>query len=106
MLVLQGEEIDKVDQAQLPPELLMEQMLLRESLEELSDDDSALDELTSIKKAVQEKMQSCQQRFAEAIIRTDKSSQASGVRPLYHELQFLQKALHEIDLAEEHHLGY
>lgn len=104
MLVLGGENIDKVDQTQMSPDLLMEQMLLRESLEDLPEDDSALDDLTDIKKSVREKMDGCLHKFSEAI--AEELPENSRPLSLYYELQFLQKMLLEIDRAEEHRLGY
>jgi len=102
LLSLSGIDTERVDQADLGMDLLMEQMQLRESLAELPADESALPELESLKKEVTEKMQERQTHFAQLIA----SNEVDAARKLFHEMQFLHKLIAEIDQGEEQRLGY
>ena len=102
MLQLQGEDMEKFDQADLPLALLEEQMEARERLEDLPAGDAALDDLKEMRAGAQDKLESQQKKFAAAM--TDKD--LPQARQIFHELQFLEKLLKEIDVAEEQRLGY
>lgn len=102
MLQLQGFDTERVEQADLGADLLMEQMQLREALEELDEGDAALDELAAMKKDINAKYLARQQGFAEQMQAEDVRS----AKKIFHEMQFLHKLLSEIDQAEEQRLGY
>ena len=102
LLELRGIDPDQVNQSDLGMDLLMEQMQLREALEELPDDESALPELESLKKEVIGKMQLRESQFAKFVDDDDLDS----ARKLFHEMQFLHKLIKEIDQGEEQRLGY
>ena len=102
LLKLQGEDPEKFDQAELPLDLLEEQMELRERLEDLPVGDVALDDLKDMKDQAQEKMEQKQTEFAGALDR----GELSEARLLFHELQFLDKLLKEIVAAEERRFDY
>lgn len=102
MLTLRGCDIDTVSQQDIGMDLLMEQMQLRESLEELPDDDSALNELDVLKQQVNDKLQKCQSAFNEKIA----LNAVDDAKKLYHELQFLVKLNKEIEISEEQRLDY
>ena len=102
LLTLKQCDIERVSQQDLGMELLMEQMQLRETLEDLPVDDSALAALDALKERVNSKLQISEQAFAkhldaDAILDAKKS---------YHELQFLVKLLREIEIGEEQRLDY
>ena len=102
LLKLKGEDVATFDQSELPLELLEEQMELRERLEDLPEGDAALDDLNEMKADAQDRQARNQTRFAEAVQRKE----LKEARELFHELQFLDKLLKEIDSAEEKRLGY
>lgn len=102
LLTLRQCNIEKVGQQDLGMDLLMEQMQLREALEDLPSDDSALEALDELKARVSSKLRKCQQTFAEHI---DTGAIAEAKRS-YHELQFLVKLQKEIDIGEEQRLDY
>ena len=80
----------------------MEQMQLRESLDDLPKDDSALPKLEVLKDSVQGKISEKQSNFHEEVVKDDLSS----AKRTFHELQFLSKLLNEIEESEETRLGY
>lgn len=102
LLTLQGCDIEQVSQQDLGMDLLLEQMQLREALDELPRDESALADLETLKGQVNEKLAQRQQRFAELI----ESQVIDEAKQLYHELQFLFKLHKEIESGEEQRLGY
>lgn len=102
LLSLKGIDPEQVDQSDLGMDLLMEQMQLRESLDELPQDESALPELEELKKEVVEKMQARQQKFDDLLC----GGNIDEARKLFHEMQFLHKLIKEIDQGEEQRLGY
>lgn len=102
LLVQNNIDIGKVDQNDLSMELLLEQIQLREMLDELPKDASALADLESLKKDVQEKLRGRYQDFSDS---TGKSNFPEA-KIIYHELQFLYKLLAEIESGEEQRLEY
>lgn len=102
MLELQQQDTEQVSQQDLGMELLMEQMQLREKLEELPADESALDELEKLKTDTGEKFTAKQQQFASDF----EAGDILAAKKIFHEMQFLHKLLKEIDEGEEQRLGY
>jgi|GEM_PF-18543 len=102
LLALNGSDVDTVSQQDLGMELLMEQMQLREALDELPMDESALPQLEALKGEVAQKLERRQQDFAEQL----QHQAVAEAKKIYHELQFLFKLLREIDAGEEQRLGY
>lgn len=102
VLTIQGYDVEKVSQDDLSMDLLVEQMQLRESLDELPKDDSALPGLEKLKKDVKEKLVTRELSFA-----GDVSSQNFlGAKKTFHELQFLNKLVLEIEENEEQRMDY
>ena len=83
-------------------EVLVEQMELRESLDELPSDETALPKLEDLKRIVQGKIKNKQAKFEDWVTTDDLSS----AKKTFHELQFLFKLLSEIEEGEEVRLGY
>lgn len=102
LLKLRGLDVESVNQSDLSMELLMEQMQLREFLDELPKNDSSLPELDKLKKEVNERLLSKQARFKKEI----GQEELAKAKQIFHELQFLHKLLAEIELGEEQRLGY
>ncbi len=102
LLSLKGEDPEKVDQSHLGADLLMEQMQLREALDELPRDETSLAALERMREEVQDKMLRRQAQFASALM----ADVLSDARKSFHEMQFLAKLLTEIEAGEEARLGY
>ena len=102
ILSLQGLDVETVNQPELGMDLLMEQMQLRESLDELPKDDSALPQLDKLKKDVTDRLTAKRANFAHEVER----GELGAAKKIFHELQFLEKLLAEIASAEEQRLGY
>lgn len=102
LLTLKGCDIAKVQQEELGMDLLLEQMQLREALEELPEDDTALETLDRLKTEVNEKLAACQRAFSEQL----EVNAIAAAKKSFHELQFLAKLLKEIEICEEQRLDY
>ena len=102
LLAINGLDADSVTQNDLEMDLLLEQMQLRESLESLPNDESALAELERLKADVSEKLSNKQQCFSDDI----ESGEFVKAKRAFHELQFLHKLFLEIEAGEEQRLGY
>ncbi|MGI9250633.1 MAG: Fe-S protein assembly co-chaperone HscB [Pseudohongiellaceae bacterium] len=102
LLQLHGEDVSTVNQNDLPAELLLEQIELRERLDELPKDDSALTELDAMKAETRQKLTAKQSEFSQAL----QDNQLAAARIVFHELQFLEKLFSEINAGEEQRLGY
>lgn len=102
LLSLRGIDVEKVDQNDLGMDLLLEQIQLREQLDELPSDESALDELERLRSEVRVKLDRQEVKFADCF----EQEQFDDAKKIYHELQFLYKLLSEIDAGEENRLGY
>ena len=102
VLKIKGKDVEIVNQTDLSMEVLVEQMELRESLDELPKDETALAELDDLKSTVQKKIENRQLKFGDWI----KSDDLSSAKKTFHELQFLFKLLSEIEEGEELRLGY
>jgi len=102
MLVLHDLDIEHFDQSELSMDLLLEQMRLREALDGLSKEESQLAELSELKAEVAKKFQQSQLSFASYV---DKG-ELPAAKQTFHEMQFLNKLLTEIETKEEQRLGY
>jgi|TARA_Y100000294_G_scaffold97855_1_gene90991 molecular chaperone HscB len=102
LLSLHDLNVEQVDQAELGMDLLMEQMQLREFLEELPRDESALAELESLKSEVLRKLEQRQQSFSSHLEKSD----LIAAKKCFHEMQFFNKLLKEIESGEEQRMGY
>ena len=102
LLQLQNIDTEIVDQSDMDMSVLMEQMQLREKLAELPSDESALSELESMKCETKLKLQQKQEKFA---LEYD-GDEIGNAKRIFHEMQFLQKLLTEIEQGEEQRLGY
>lgn len=102
LLSLYGRDVEQVDQSDLSMDVLMEQIRLRETLDDMPKDESALEGLEELKKEVQSKLDRQQQLFSEKIDLED----FDAAKKVYHELQFLTKLMAEVDAGEELRLGY
>lgn len=97
LLRLQGVDIEQVDQSDLTPELLFEQMSLRESLAELPKDETALERLEELHRKASATLAERQERFAASLA----GESIGQAKKLFHELQFLSKLQAEIEKAED-----
>lgn len=97
LLQLQGVDIEQVEQSDLDPELLFEQMRLRESLAELPKDESALERLEELHHATSARLAQRQQDFAGFLA----GASLGPAKQMFHELQFLTKLQAEIEIAED-----
>lgn len=102
LLTLHDCDIEKVPQQDLGMDLLLEQMQLREALEDLPPDDTALAELEALKSRVGTKLQACEKTFATQL----DAGAIAEAKKCYHEMQFLVKLFREIEIGEEQRLGY
>ncbi len=102
LLSLQGRDVQQVQQSELGMDLLMAQIALRERLDEMPKDESALADLGALKIEVQAKLNQQQQQFSEKFELED----FDAAKKIYHELQFLHKLAAEINAGEELRLGY
>ncbi len=97
LLRLQGVDVEQVGQSELDPELLLEQMRLRESLAELPKDESALEQLDALRGSARARLARRQREFAAALA----GGGLGQAKKLFHELQFLTKLQTEIEKAED-----
>jgi len=102
LLTLQNLDTEKVTQQDLGMDLLMEQMQLREALEDLPAGETALEALEALKAEVEAKINQCQIKFADEYGK----SLYQEAKKSFHELQFLVKLFNEIEIVEEQQLGY
>jgi hypothetical protein len=102
LLTINGLNVESVSQNDLGMDLLLEQMQLRESLEALPKDESALTTLSHLKSEVGEKLNLKQNIFS----REFALGELAQAKRTFHELQFLHKLLLEIESGEEQRLGY
>lgn len=102
LLSLNNIDVDQVDQNDLSMELLLEQIQLREKLDELPKDESALADLDVLRAEVTTKLQDRVAKFANLF----EGGKYADAKKVYHELQFLNKLSAEIDAGEELRLAY
>ena len=101
LLQLKGIDPEENNQSHLGNEFLLQQMELREALEQLVAAEDA-EGLERLKKEVTGLQQQQLQSFAQAF----EAGQYAESKPVYNKLQFLFKLLSEIDQAEEKLLDY
>ena len=97
LLHLQGVDVEQVEQSDLDPELLFEQINLRESLAELPKDESAFDRLEELNRTTGARLARRQREFAASLA----AGSIGQAKKLFHELQFLTKLQAEIEKAED-----
>ena len=102
LLTINGLNVESVSQNDLGMDLLLEQMQLRESLDALPKDESALKALGHLKSEGGEKLNLKQNNIS----REFASGELTQAKRIFHELQFLHKLLLEIEAGEEQRLGY
>lgn len=102
LLSLHDVDVEQVEQSDLSMDLLLEQIQLREALDELPKDSSALPALENLKADVTVKLAGMERKFADGLQRREFGS----AKKVFHEMQFLHKLLAEIDSSEEQCLGY
>jgi len=102
LLELQGIDVNQVDQSDLSPVLLMEQIELREQLEELPRDEAALDKLEQLRESIEQRQADCQGQFAQVI----EQGSLTDAKKQYYEMQYFAKLAAEIESLEEDLLGY
>jgi molecular chaperone HscB len=102
LLQLRGIDVDQVDQSDLSPALLLEQIELREQLEELPRDESGLDQLEQLRESIQERRVESQDQFARFI----EQENLADAKKRYYEMQYFAKLIVEIESLEEDLLGY
>ena len=91
-----------MDQTDLPPSLLIEQIELREQLEDLPRDESALGQLENLRDSIEQRLVNCQEQFAQAVEQPD----LVAAKKYYYEMQYFAKLAAEIESLEEDLLGY
>ncbi len=99
LVELRGVELE--DNPQLPPAFLMEQIELREQLEDIEQNEADLETLDQFKKQVKTVIATLEQNFASAV--TDDLDRAEI---LVYEMQFLHKLLVSANQLEEKLLDY
>ncbi len=99
LLQLKGVELE--ENPQLPPEFLMEQIELREKLEDIEDGDGDLDELDSFKREVKGVVSAIENKFAGLV-----TEDLAKAEVLVYEMQFLNKLLIAANQLEEKLLDY
>ncbi len=100
LLSLSGIDTDEESNTAMNPAFLMEQMELRESLEEVSQSDNPLSNLGSIESEVSGSLEARIEQLDNCF--TDGGNEAlQKARDLVREMQFLQKMLAEIEQLEE-----
>ena len=102
LLELQGVDVEQVNQADLSPALLMEQIELREQLEELPRDESALSQLEQLRESIEQRQLDCQASFGKVI----EQDELADAKKHYYEMQYFAKLIAEIESLEENLLGY
>ncbi|MEX0618583.1 MAG: Fe-S protein assembly co-chaperone HscB [Pseudohongiellaceae bacterium] len=102
LLKLNGVDVEQVTQEDLGSDLLMEQMLLRESLQDIGEDDAALDRLKALGEQVSARLAKRQESFSRCL----DSGRLQDAKRWFHEMQFLHKLASEIEETEERLLDY
>ena len=102
LLQLQQIDVTTVDQADLSADLLLEQIQLREQLEDIPRDESALAELETMRNAIESRINNSQEIFANSY--NDRNF--NQAKRHYYEMQYFGKLIVEIEAIEEDLLGY
>ncbi len=102
LLSLQSIDVSHADQSDLGMDLLVQQMELREELEGIAEQESAIEKLEVLHRKVKEKLTAKEKLFATSI---GDGNFDQGKKEFF-ELQFLFKLNSEIKAVEERLLGY
>ncbi len=102
LLQLRGVDVNRVDQSDLSPALLLEQIELRERLEGLPRDESGLTQMEQLRVSIEERHLESQEQFAHNI----EHENLANAKKRYYEMQYFAKLIAEIDSLEEVLLGY
>jgi molecular chaperone HscB len=102
LLSLHDVDVERVDQNDLSMDLLLEQIQLREKLDDLPKDESALSDIDALRGEVLAKLARQEARISECFA----AENYAEAKKVYHELQFLHKLKAEIDAGEELRMGY
>ena len=100
LLSLRGVDMDGETDTAMDPAFLMEQMELREQLEEVRQVANPGKQLVELANRIDQRMQETIDRLRSALER-DSSQETRHARNLVREMQFLQKMHHEIGNLEE-----
>lgn len=102
LLAMQNIDVHRVNQSDLSPELLLEQIELREQLEELPREEASLGDLESLRSRIEARQAESQEKFSLAL----NAGQPAEARKHYYEMQYFAKLTAEIEALEEDLLGY
>lgn len=101
LLKLAGIDMAGRENAQVEPSFLMEQISLREDLDDIEEDDEALPKLDDFKARVSEVMASLEEEFTTEIERD-----TEGAAQVVLKMQFMNKLMHAANQLEEKLLDY
>jgi len=97
LLSLQGIDTISESSTAIDPMFLMQQMELREQLEEIPDQEDPFDELESMQDDVAESLQQLREQFAQCY----QSEQLEDAAVIVRKMQFLEKLIVEIERLED-----
>lgn len=97
LLSLQGIDTISESSTAIDPMFLMQQMELREQLEEIPDQDDPFDELESLQDDVTESLEQLREQFAQCY----QSEQLDTAAVIVRKMQFLEKLIVEIERLED-----
>lgn len=100
LLSLRGVDMGEETDTAMDPAFLMEQMELRENLEEIRQVDNPGEQLVELANRIDQRMQEKIDQLRRTLDR-DSSEETGRARNLVREMQFLQKMHHEIGNLEE-----
>lgn len=97
LLSLQGVDTISESSTAIDPMFLMQQMELREQLEDIPDQDDPYDELESMQDDVAESLEQLREQFAQCY----ESEQLDDAAVIVRKMQFLEKLIVEIERLED-----
>lgn len=101
LLKLRGVDVDAFAQAELAPAFLLQQMALRDELEDVAGADD-IDALEALRAGTRAELDALYVSFERAVQEQD----VATAKTLFHQAQFLEKLLVEINQTEERLLDY
>jgi molecular chaperone HscB len=102
LLELRGVAVDQ--STTMPTEFLLEQMTLREQLEDLSNESDPLATLMQLRDDVEQRIRDLQHTFAD-LLTLDDNGDAMSALQVFNKLQFLYRLQEEFDAQEEQLAG-
>lgn len=102
LLAQRGVDLERVNQSDLSPGLLLEQIRLREELEEIPRDESSLATLERLRTRVEDRLGACERSFELAMAQGD----LPQAKQVYFEMLYLSKLVSEVEAVEEDLLGF